>query len=273
MRFEDIPIAVISLDRRPDRWELFRERAQVAGILDKAEKLSAVDAKGFVAHEHPGISLMTAYNIKNKVRRSHQEIDQGGAIGCSLSHFKAWESLLDSSAPALIIFEDDADVPKDFVPRMKRLLSELPAEWDMVTFYNTIYLSGVGSCKALSSDKPWSACFNLMGSHAYMLSRRGAQRLMSRAYPIEMHIDAYMAFMARMKHITMLWNPVMQVEQAYDDTDIPHGKQRILDVPSNMEKHGIVALNEASIVGIMAMAAVVGGMVALAYVVKKRGVK
>jgi hypothetical protein len=106
-----------------------------------------------------------------------------------------------------------------------------------------------------------------------MVSRRGAQKLLARAYPIEMHIDAYMAFMARMKHITMLWNPVMQIEQAYDDTDIPHGKQRILDVPSNMEKHGMVALNEASIVGIMAMAAVVGGMVALAYVVKKRGVK
>lgn len=270
MQFEDIPINVISLDRRPDRWALFRERAVAAGILNKAQKLSAVDAKTFVAHEHPGVSLMTAYNIKNKVRRSHQEIDQGGAIGCSLSHFKAWENLRISSAPALIIFEDDADVPKDFVPRIKRLLAELPAEWDMVTFNNTMFGNGTGSCKPIPSMEPWSACYNLMGSHAYMVSQRGAQKLLAKAYPIEMHVDGYMAFMARMKHITMLWNPVLQINQAYDDSDILHGSQRILNVPSNMEKHGIVALGETTIVGMMAMAAVVGGLVALAYVVKRR---
>lgn len=269
MHFEDIPIVVISLDRRPDRWELFCERAKEAGILDKAQKLSAVDAKEFVAHEHPGVSLMTAYNIKNKVRRSHQEIDQGGAIGCSLSHFKAWESLLDSSAPALIIFEDDADVQPDFMPRIKRVVAELPAQWDMVTFNNTM-LAGTSSCKPIPSQEPLSACYNLMGSHAYMVSRRGAQRLLARAYPIEMHIDAYMAFMARMKHITMLWNPVLQINQAYDDSDILHGSQRILNVPSNMEKYGIVAIGETTIVGMMAMAAVVGGLVAMACVVKKR---
>jgi len=270
MHFEDIPINVISLDRRPDRWELFRERAAAAGILDKAQKLSAVDAKGFIAHEHPGVSLMTAYNIKNKVRRSHQEIDHAGAIGCSLSHFKAWGNLLNSSAPALIIFEDDADVPKDFLVRISRLLSELPDEWDMITFNNTLLANGTGSCKPLPSQEHWSACYNLMGSHAYMVSKRGAQKLLAKAYPIEMHIDAYMAFMARMGHISMLWNPVLQVNQAYDDSDIPHGSHRILDVPSNMEKHGVVALSEVTIIGMMAMAAVVGGLVAMAYVVKKR---
>jgi len=37
-----------------------------------------------------------------------------------------------------------------------------------------------------------------------------------------------------------------------------------------MEKHGVVALSEVSIMGMMAMAAIVGGMLALAYVKKRR---
>jgi glycosyl transferase family 25 len=271
MRFADVPIVVISLDRRPDRWATFSKRADAADIYRKVQRLSAVDAKEFVAHEHPDITLLTAYNIKNGVRRSHHEIDRGGAVGCSLSHFKAWEYLKNSSAPALIIFEDDSPIPVDFKERIEKLLSELPpGGWDMVTFYNTPYDGGLTGCTQVPGlQKPWSSCTSLMGAHAYMLSRRGADRLLAKAYPIEMHVDAYVAFMARMGHITMLWNPAIQIEPEFDDSDINHGGNDILNVPTNMEKHGIVAMETMSIVGMMAMAAVVGGLVALAYVVKK----
>ena len=272
MHFEEVPIVVISLDRRPDRWDKFSHRAIAAGIHGKAQRLPAVDAKEFVAHEHPSVSLLTAHNIKKGLRRAHHEIDRPGAIGCSLSHFKAWKFLQDSSAPALIIFEDDSNIPVDFKARMATLLEELPAEWDIVTFYNTPYEGGITGCEpvpALAAGH-WSSCTSIMGAFAYMVSRRGAQRLLSRAYPIEMHVDAYMAFMARMGHIVMLWNPIMQIQPDVDDSDINHGSTDILNVPTNMEKHGIVALEVTSIVGMMAMAAVVGGMVALAYVVKRK---
>lgn len=269
MHLDDIPIVVISLDRRHDRWAEFQQRAYAAGIHGKAQRLSAVDAKEFVAHEHPAITLLTAHNIKNGVRRSHHEIDRAGAVGCSLSHFKAWKFLRDSSAPALIIFEDDTTIPVDFKKRMNEMLVSLPSDWDMVTFYNTPYDGGLSGCTPIPAERPWSSCTSLMGAHAYMLSRRGADRLLAKAYPIEMHVDAYLAYMARMGHITMLWNPALQIEQDLKDSDINHGDNGILNVPTNMEKHGIVALEITSVIGMMSMAAVVGGLVALAYVVKK----
>jgi GR25 family glycosyltransferase involved in LPS biosynthesis len=270
MHYDDIPIVVISLDRRPDRWSIFTEKAYAAGIHGKAQRLSAVDAKEFVGHEHPAITLLTAHNIKNGVRRAHHEIDRPGAIGASLSHFKAWEFLKNSSAPAIVIFEDDTNLPVDFKARMNTLLEELPTDWDIVSFYNTPYAGGLTGCTAIPNERPWSSCTSLMGAHAYMVSRRGAQRLLARAYPIEMHVDAYLAFMARMGHVTMLWNPVMQIEPDVRDSDIEHGDPSILNVPTNMEKHGIVAIDVTSVVGMMAMAAVVGGLVALAYVVKRK---
>jgi glycosyl transferase family 25 len=270
MNLDDIPIVAISLDRRPDRWAKIQKEAHAAGIHNRLQRLSAVDAKEFVAHRHPAISLLTAHNIKNGIRRSHHEIDRGGAVGCSLSHFKAWKFLQDSAAPALIVFEDDSPIPTDFKARMATLLGELPSsgDWDMVTFYNTPYDGGLTGCEPDPSMKPWSTCTSLMGAHAYMLSRRGADRLLARAYPIEMHVDAYMAFMARMGHINMLWNPVLQIAPDLEDSDINHGDNEILNIPTNMKKHGIVALDTTSVVGIMTMAAVVGGLLALAYAVR-----
>ena len=88
--------------------------------------------------------------------------------------------------------------------------------------------------------------------------------MLARAYPIEIHVDAYMAFMARMGYIQMLWNPAMQVEQPFNDSDIAHGNTRILNIPTDMDKSWVTALDTPSALGLIAMAAVVGGIVSLA---------
>jgi len=272
MQLDEIQMVAISLDRRPDRWAKFSGRTNAAGIQDRVQRLSAVDAKefGVPGYLHPSITLLTSYNVMKGVRRSHHEIDKAGAIGCSLSHFKAWKHLVDSSAPAIIIFEDDAQVPVDFKARLATLLSDLEGkdDWDMITFYNTSFAGGLKGCNPTPSSA-WSSCTSLMGAHAYMLSRRGAQRLLARAYPIEMHVDAYMAYMARMDKIVMIWHPAMTVIQEFDDSDINHGDLGILNVPTNMEKQGIIALDITSLIGLMGMAAVVSSLVSLAYLVKK----
>jgi GR25 family glycosyltransferase involved in LPS biosynthesis len=270
---EEIPILVISLDRRPDRMAKFMEYATAAHIdPSRIVRLSAVDATTFDAIHHPSVSLLTAHNIKNKVRRAHYEIDRAGAVGASLSHFKAWEYLQNSRSEALIVFEDDAPIPVDFNERLEKIVSELPPSWDMVTFYNTSFAGGIMGCSVKEGDeqrKPWQSCNSQMGAHAYMVSRRGAQRLLARAYPIELHVDAYVAFMARLGYIDMIWNPDLQIVPNFDDSDINHGGNDILNVPTNMEKNGIVALDMASLFGIIAMVAVVGGIVTLALVKTK----
>jgi GR25 family glycosyltransferase involved in LPS biosynthesis len=205
------------------------------------------------------------------IRRSHYEIDTAGAVGASLSHFKAWEYARTSAAPAVIVFEDDALSPTDFNKRLDALLADLPENWDVITFYNTPYSGGKTGCVADPTESTtWKTCTSLMGAHAYMVSHRGASRLLERAYPIEMHVDAYLAFMARMDHIKLLWNPIMQITQPFDNSDIDHGNTDILNVPTNMRKQGVIALELTTVIGLMAMAAAAGGLLSLAYVVKKR---
>jgi len=267
MKTEEIPILVISLDRRPDRWAQFMERAAKANIDPKRiVRLSAVDASTFDATQHPSVGILTAHNIKNKVRRAHYEIDRPGAVGASLSHFKAWEYTRNSSgSEATIVFEDDTFIPVDFNERLETLVSELPSAWDVVTFYNTPFAGGINGCSAsVSKDSPWQSCTSLMGAFAYMVSRRGAQRLLARAYPIEIHVDAYMAFMARLDYIEMIWNPAMQIQPDFADSDIAHGGSEILNVPTNMERNGVTALDYMEIMGLLVMTAIAGGLVSLA---------
>jgi glycosyl transferase family 25 len=262
MRLEDIPMVCISLERRPERWADFHSRAAAAGL--KVTKLPAVDAKTFDkdAYKHPDISLLTAHNIYYKVRRSHYEIDAAGAIGCSLSHYKAWRQLLASSASAMIIFEDDSPVPADLKRRLEAL--QLPADWDIIQFQRTEFSNG-DSCKPIPGEEPWQVCTGLMGSYAYMISRRGAQRMLEKAYPIELHMDAYMAFMSRVGAIRMLWHPSINIPQPESDSDIAHGAQGILNMPTQMELDGYVGMETKTLLGLLAMAAVAGAMVSLAY--------
>jgi GR25 family glycosyltransferase involved in LPS biosynthesis len=264
MRLADIPMVCISLERRPERWISFEARAAGAGL--QVAKLPAVDAKSFGdnAYKHPDISVLTAHNIYYSVRRSHYEIDAAGAIGCSLSHFEAWRRLLSSSAPAMIIFEDDSPVPADLKGRLEALMPMLPSDWDIIQFQRTEFSNG-DSCKPIPGEEPWYQCLGLMGSYAYMISRRGAQRMLEKAYPIELHMDAYMAFMSRVGAVRMLWHPSINIPQPEGDSDIAHGAQGILQIPTQMELDGYVGMETKSLLGLLAMAAVAGAMLSLAY--------
>lgn len=262
MRVDDIPIVCISLERRPDRWQAVQSAATAAGI--QVERLPAVDAKTFDAARHPSVSLGTAHNITFHTRRSHYEIDAPGAVGASLSHFKAWEKIRSSGAPAMIIFEDDVNIPVDFRVRLEQIVAALPAVWDMVQFQRTTY-DGVSDCKPVKGKDPWQACTSLMGAYAYMISPRGAEKLLARAFPIELHVDAYIAYMSRLGHITMLWHPLIDIEPSDMGSDIDHGNSNICSVPTDMTKHGVVALQLQSVMGLMGICAVAGGMLALAY--------
>lgn len=266
---DDVPMVCISLDRRQDRWEKFRESAAAARL--RVQRFSAVDAREFEGGgiRHPDISVLTAHNIKYKKRRSHYEIDKVGAVGCSLSHFACWRALLESSAPAMVVFEDDVAIPRDLRDRLTMVMRELPAEWDMVHFHRTAFAGGRYDCEPTGEGK-WQACESLMGTFGYMISREGARRLLEKAYPIELHVDAYMAFMARLGYIQMLWHPMIELDHLDgSDSDINHGGAEIMDLPANPSEYGMSVLDNWEIFGVVLMAAVAGGLVTLAYVGRK----
>lgn len=258
----------ISLDRRPDRWERFRATAMAAG-MPNVERLSAVDASTFTqpVHRHPALSVGTAHHILFGVRRSPYEIDRIGAVGATLSHIAAWKMLLAGSDEALIVFEDDCVLSPDFGEGLKTVMADLPiaGAWDVIQFHRTTFDGGrVSDCVRESAGSPWHICTSLTGAHAYAVSRAGAEKLLKRALPVELHVDAYMAFMSRLGEIRMLWHPGLDVPQpAGTDSDIGHGASSLVGLPTQMEESGLVVVSVRTLLGVVAAAAVVGGVVAL----------
>ena len=258
-----MPMYCISLDRRQDRWLNFQQRAKPAGIQNRVQRWSATDAKAFDAAKHPQVSVGTAHNIKFKTRRSHYEIDTPGAVGASLSHFGIWERVVQSGPT--IVFEDDTQIPTDFMACLGRVVADLPPQWDLIIFQKTDYEGTGAGCRPISGEEPWHLSTALFGCYAYMISPQGASRLLKRAYPIELHVDAYMAYMCRIEEIRMLWHPAMNIPFPEEDSDIYHGGGQILNVPTDMRKQGIVAIEEIGATGMIAVSLVAGGLLALAF--------
>jgi hypothetical protein len=63
----------------------------------------------------------------------------------------------------------------------------------------------------------------------------------------------------------MIWNPVIDLSPYTRDSDIDHGDCEVCAIPSKMSENGMVALHTKSVVGLMAMAAATGGILALAF--------
>jgi len=263
MKLEDMNIICISLAKRTDRWNRISKEAREAGL--PITRVDAVDASTFVAHQHPALTLATAHNIYFKTRRSNYEIDAAGAIGCSLSHFKVWEDLLSSNVNATLVFEDDSSVPVGLKEKLVKILNDVPPDWDVLQLQRTKFGGGVTGCKPLKDNNPWQLCTSLMGTHAYIVSKQGAKKLLDKAYPIELHVDAYMAYMARMEYIKMIWHPMIDIQPRQESgSNIAHGNGRICAVPTNMDDHSIVALSVPTIIGIMAIAGIAGGLITIA---------
>jgi hypothetical protein len=122
------------------------------------------------------------------------QIDSLGAVGVTLSHVLTWQWLLDSEHQYALILEDDCQVASGFA-----------ATWDSEV--RPILLDGnvdvlvLGYSLRQGIIQPRLSCikgghlarFTFEGTHCYAVTRRGARRLLSLVFPIQWHIDAFLA--------------------------------------------------------------------------------
>ena len=97
-----IPAYVINLDRRPDRWETISANLDRIGV--KAERIPAVDARTLEQQE------------EWERETNHNKPLYGanlGSVANMLSQSKAMDRFLQTTAPACLILEDDAELADD----------------------------------------------------------------------------------------------------------------------------------------------------------------
>lgn len=118
---EHLDIAVINLDRRPDRIEYLYKQSPLI-----FRKFAAIDGEYLSKHYFEFSELLDT--IRNQTRVF-------GEVGCSLSHYSLWKQHLErwTENEYILIFEDDAIFTEHSVERLKETIQDiLDIEFDVM---------------------------------------------------------------------------------------------------------------------------------------------
>jgi len=242
-QIDAIPAMCITLERRADRWKRFQDQPAIQHFPVK--RFLGVDGKTLDPSDSR-IATLTQRNIAAKSRRSHEELDSIGGVGCALSHIAVWQWMVDNQQELCLIFEDDAVIPPDFKDKANQLirsstLLQHPKEWD-------IWLLG-GLWDDLSSIPRESQSTGIVriGSfvlfHAYVMTLDTAKRLLQDVYPIHAHIDAWTSIYGYLNGLRIIGSPQLRLQQnPRIKTDIqPENGCVMCNVPTNFsETHRMI---------------------------------
>ncbi|MEO6323597.1 MAG: glycosyltransferase family 25 protein, partial [Thermoanaerobaculia bacterium] len=172
-----LDVSVLNLDRRPDRWESFRQSAaEMAGsvFVERCERVPAVDGEALAMDE--GIAYMFRGNDFDYRR---------GIVGCALSHLETWKRAASSGRTALVL-EDDARFCAGFGGQLVEVcgaLEELHPGFDVALLgYHHWSDRRDGEFRATHRSaelRPMEWNEYLGGLFAYIVSPSGARRLLS----------------------------------------------------------------------------------------------
>jgi GR25 family glycosyltransferase involved in LPS biosynthesis len=254
------PAYVINLETRLDRWKRFSRVDTGLPNLQRFSAINGIQIGDLI--DNTDISEFTKLRILSRTRRSHEEIDAKGAIGCTLSHVSLWRQFLSTNHTHLIVSEDDLNLepfkePGSFAEYLQSQINSLPSGWD-------VWVAGYNSLRDCS---PWNQpqaipkitsaildpnirCHSnaehldirsFFGTHCYIVTREGAQTLLNHAFPIESHIDAYIGLQAQLGRIRIVANGVQfHLTNSRCETDIMHGQSLVCQLGLGDGKYKIL---------------------------------
>jgi len=207
---------VINLPKHEKRLEGVKASLNAAGVPFK--RMDAVMGKALSVEERKacvsflGRLLMTP-----------------GMIGCFLSHVKCWKECVAQSEP-LIVFEDDVVVSPDFCDKLNAAMEHLPDDWDVlllgavgavspkyyhINFMHALLAGGLRWPRWHAEDvhEPMRP----FGTHAYLVSARGAAKLLQKCPKVNYHVDV-VAWGLRSLRLYAI-HPLL-AKQTHEDTTI-----------------------------------------------------
>lgn len=207
---------VISLERTPHRYNVFKSNSFAPKVFPRLELFPATDGNKIDVRADSRISAYGRASIMRGERRSHSGLATRGMAGLYISHVEVWKAFLESGENLGIVFEDDAMVESNAAAAFDEVLASLPLDpedWDV-----DLWLLGVVAvleerpASRLFATPGWTRVTNFFGTQAYLLTKRGAKRLIENAYPMTEQIDAYMARMSALGEIVTVYRSDKKVD-------------------------------------------------------------
>jgi len=170
---------ILNLDRREDRLKSFFEYHH--------------NLKGCIRRQtaYDGRTLKLTASLVN-LFKPNDFFWKKSIMGCAMSHMKLWEQLAKDNVSSYLIVEDDARLNPEWASVWAKAYPNLPKDWDCVylggvlppnrqVFMNTLEHVASGLAKVapnqIFGQKVPTRYFHFC-AYAYVLSRRGAKKIM-----------------------------------------------------------------------------------------------
>jgi len=266
-----IHVYCINLKHRADRWERFSKQPELQALMKQYtfERFEAINGSSINIIKDERISLRTKRNVKEHIRRDHEELDSAGGVGCYLSHTSVWKKFLERPEPYAMVLEDDAYIHNGFLEEFQNamkdatLLPQVPDLW-YFNMPSQFYYDNKGRARPDTIKErnlgPWitNTCSAFTG---YLINKKGAEKLLETAFPLDMHVDLYTCLAGDLNRIFTVAHRNVILEPIglkAIDSDIraeSGGECLICNVPTNFDRRGIVVLNMPIVVMGLAVAA------------------
>lgn len=247
----NLRIYCINLKERQDRWNRFVAQPALQDLTTRFpfERFEGVNGKTIDIQNDPRISIRTRRNILFHKRRDHEDLDTAGGVGCYLSHYGVWTKFAQTNDEACLIFEDDAYIEASFFSDLQKAwadlsqLQEKPDVWILSNKFGPRLTDILGNTSEIQGD--WELNVHAPNT-AYIVFRKGVQKLIDNAMPIDGHLDHYMYRLAQLGIITHVHHKNVDVYQTTvkrKDTDIQKVKCEICDIPDDATSRGYFVLS------------------------------
>lgn len=179
----DLPVVVINLARRTDRWRAVSNRLAAVG-LTRLIRAPAVEGASLSEAVLGRIARTPSVHIE-RAPDSHNSLTLP-AIGCFLSHLAIWRCASASRCRRLLVLEDDVVPAKGFeAGRLRSMLESLPAEAGLVLLGRTI-MNGMAE---RAGGDGLARIYYFNGTFAYLVTPAACATLYAAMLPIRRHID------------------------------------------------------------------------------------
>lgn len=189
---------VINMDSASDRLAAFNERYAASDLsthLPPIKRFPAIPGNIVKDDEVDDLARQQiAASQRNGYRLKHHELTVG-AIGCYISHFAVWESLLSISHGApnstvALVFEDDAVLAPDAYAQLQRI--PFPDDTDIMLLSHWCL-----RCVPYGNEVPLRRVHKFFGLFGYLVTPKGAERIKKYedAFPIRKQIDSMLSDM------------------------------------------------------------------------------
>ena len=166
---------VLNLDRRPDRWDNFKNNCSEIDFLNY-QRFSAVD----------GLKIKSTEQLQRIFNNNDYNM-KAGMVGCLMSHIKMYIELIYSDYDLFCILEDDITFTSNFDKKFLHLYNQLKNEkWDLIYIGHHIrnmenkhiefHTENLPIIEKVNTHK--SFLKSLGGTTGYLISKSGAQKLL-----------------------------------------------------------------------------------------------